>query len=78
MNLKEGIKKYLALKNILGPEVPSISRVRGQYLQKIVLKLDPKEINLDTLKQAIRFEIAALHHEKNQSKVRVICDVDPG
>lgn len=78
MNLKEGIKKYLALKNILGPEVPSISRVRGQYLQKIVLKLDPKEINLDTLKQALRFEIAALHQEKNHSKVRVICDVDPG
>jgi primosomal protein N' (replication factor Y) len=73
---KEYIQLFTA-KSVLGPEFPVISKVRNQYIQKIVLKLDRLTLNLEKSKEIVRVKITELKSNKEFSACTVLIDVDP-
>lgn len=61
---------------VLGPEAPSVARVKNQYIMEALIKLDDK-INLLKAKEFIHETTLALRQHKTFKSVRVILDVDP-
>jgi len=74
----ELVKKLRSLfgKRVLGPEYPSVSRIRNQYLKNILIKFE-KGIALPKAKDEIRNSIAKLNALPEYKAVRVVIDVDP-
>jgi primosomal protein N' (replication factor Y) len=62
---------------LIGPAIPGISRIRGQYIQTITIKMekDPKVVH--NIKQLILDERNKLKLLPNSKSVRVNIDVDP-
>ena len=62
---------------LIGPAIPGISRIRGQYIQTITIKMekDPKVVH--NIKQLIIDERNKLKLLPNSKSVRVNIDVDP-
>jgi primosomal protein N' (replication factor Y) len=75
--LAKEYKQLFGLKSVLGPEFPAVSKVRNQYIQKILLKLDRNSLNLEKSKEIIRIKIAELKSKKDYSSCSVLIDVDP-
>lgn len=63
-------------KKVLGPENPLVARVRGYYLQHILLKLERRE-NINKTKTRIRQIVDKFSSVDKNRKIRVILDVDP-
>jgi primosomal protein N' (replication factor Y) len=63
---------------VQGPAIPYISRVRGQYLLTILIKLERKPSVLIGTKRLLQATTAALHKQEKCSTIRVNIDVDPG
>lgn len=63
-------------KEVLGPEFPTIARVRNQYHKNILLKLALAD-NLQQAKERIRQLIEQLKEHDDFKGVRVVVDVDP-
>lgn len=73
------LAKYLRAlfgKRVLGPEYPTVSRIRNQYLKNILLKFE-KGIPLPKAKEEIRNAISKLNAQPDFKSVRVVVDVDP-
>lgn len=62
---------------VLGPEAPSVARVRNQYLMQIMIKLERQNLNIDNVKKHIMMEVENFKSQKEFRKVRVNIDVDP-
>ncbi len=75
--LAKEYKQLFTAKSVLGPEFPAVSKVRNQYIQKIILKLDRMSINLEKSKEIIRIKIAELKSNKEYGACTVLIDVDP-
>ncbi len=74
--LTKVLKKSLGTR-VLGPAVPGVSRVRNQYILKLLIKL---ERNANTIKMAKQLITEATHFMQSQkgfSTVRVNVNVDP-
>ena len=63
-------------KRVLGPEYPSVSRIRNQYLKNILIKFE-KGIALPKAKDEVRNAIVKLNALPEYKAVRVVIDVDP-
>jgi primosomal protein N' (replication factor Y) len=63
-------------KRVLGPEYPTVSRIRNQYLKNILIKFE-KGIPLPKAKEEIRNAIMKLNAHPDYKPVRVVIDVDP-
>lgn len=63
-------------KRVLGPEYPTVSRIRNQYLKNVLLKFE-KGIPLPKAKDEIRNAIVKLNANPDFKQVRVLIDVDP-
>ena len=63
-------------KRVLGPEYPTVSRIRNQYLKNILIKFE-KGIPLPKAKDEIRNAIMKLNAHPEYKAVRVVIDVDP-
>jgi primosomal protein N' (replication factor Y) len=63
-------------KRVLGPEYPTVSRIRNQYLKNILLKFE-KGIPLPKAKDEIQNAIIKLNAKPDYKQVRVLIDVDP-
>ncbi len=63
-------------KRVLGPEYPTVSRIRNQYLKNILIKFE-KGIPLPKAKEEIRNAIVKLNAHPDYKPVRVVIDVDP-
>ena len=63
-------------KRVLGPEYPTVSRIRNQYLKNILIKFE-KGIPLPKAKEEIRNAIMKLNAHPDYKAVRVVIDVDP-
>jgi primosomal protein N' (replication factor Y) len=61
---------------IVGPAEPVISRIRGQHLVELLLKLPRDTKTIARCKKDILEQIAILHNEKSFRSVTVIPDVD--
>lgn len=60
----------------IGPEYPSIERIRNQYNLNIMLKF-PRDLSAVKIKSKLISLIEDLHAEQRYRPVRVIVDVDP-
>ena len=71
------LKSLFSQKSVLGPEFPVVSKVRNQFIQKILLKLDRSTQHLEKSKEMLRIKIAELKSNKEFSACTVLVDVDP-
>lgn len=61
---------------LLGPQQPHVSKIRGMYLQSILIKL-PVGKSLSVVKGQIRTKIDQVKSDKEFRRTRIIADVDP-
>lgn len=77
IELCKEIKKFIDSSAVLGPEFPAIGKVRNNYINRIILKLDRKGKQLLHQKNLLRNTIIELKSKKNFKSVNVVVDVDP-
>lgn len=70
------IKKALG-DRLLGPQPPSISRIRNMYLRQFMIKLNPEKDNISKIKLFIHDAIEEFHKHTDFKTVLVDIDVDP-
>ncbi len=70
-------REHLGEDRVLGPEAPLVERIRNQFHQDILLKLEREKIDFRAVKQMLRDEIAHLRTDKQYKFVRFVIDVDP-
>ena len=63
-------------KRVLGPQAPLVSRVKNQFLQQIVLKIE-KKASFNRARMLIKEVITETENEEVFKKVRINIDVDP-
>ena len=63
-------------KRVLGPDKPSVARVKQLHLRKIVLKLEVG-INLPKVRQVLREVRSQVLSSKSHAAVQILFDVDP-
>ncbi|MEJ5304272.1 MAG: primosomal protein N' [Bacteroidales bacterium] len=61
---------------VLGPEAPPVSRIRGQYIRQIMLKLD-KSGNMAQIKTFIKETLKGVMKNKAYARVQTTLFVDP-
>jgi primosomal protein N' (replication factor Y) len=61
---------------VLGPDKPSVARVKSQHIRKIVLKIENK-LSLTQVRQCLRQAQAATLQDKRYAAVVIYYDVDP-
>jgi len=62
---------------ILGPQEPGINRIRNQYLMRIMIKVERKNIDLQKFKAVIQQQSETIRLDKVMKSSRIIFDVDP-
>jgi primosomal protein N' (replication factor Y) (superfamily II helicase) len=62
---------------ILGPEYPSVARVREEYLKNIMVKIE-RETSSAKVKEVITRLLVDFKAHADFKKLRVVVDVDPG
>ncbi len=77
IELCKEIKKFIDGSAVLGPEFPVIGKVRNQYINRIILKLDRKGKQLLHQKNLLRNAVIELKSKKNFKSVNIVIDVDP-
>lgn len=70
------IKEYLG-DRVLGPEPPLVSRVRKNYLQVILLKIERTDISIKKVKEKLQQTLLSFYADKKNKGARVYIDVDP-
>lgn len=75
--LTERLQKVLGPQRVLGPEEPLIARLRNQYLQQIMLKLEKNSQKIQGYKKLLIEECNMLPKTKAFSKTSTVIDVDP-
>ncbi|MES2731107.1 MAG: primosomal protein N' [Bacteroidota bacterium] len=73
--LFEKLMVRLGQNRLLGPEAPLVERIRNQYLEEIMIKLE-RTINLKAVKQYIQAQVSDLLAEKTLKGTSVVVDVD--
>ncbi len=75
----EHFAKYLKpefKENMLGPEAPTIARIRNWYIEQILIKLPANQTNT-AAKRLIQEAINHFKSQKEFSGIRIVIDVDP-
>jgi len=62
---------------VLGPSVPSIARIRNQYIHMIHIKMEREGKIISQIKNAIKEFQTGIVKKKSMSTVRISVDVDP-
>ena len=62
---------------VIGPSTPGISRLRGLYIQTILVKMEKNTKAIKSIKQVIREIYTKLRQSSMPKNIRVIFDVDP-
>jgi primosomal protein N' (replication factor Y) len=61
---------------MLGPEAPLVSRIRSEYIQEIIIKLN-RNNNIPQIKNEIMDELASFSFIPKYRRIKIIVDVDP-
>lgn len=69
--LRQGLKE-----RVLGPDKPTIARIKNLYIRKIVIKLE-NGINFQAVRQYLRTIQQQLLQDKRYASLQVYYDVDP-
>lgn len=70
------MKNFLDEKHLLGPEEPSIGRIRNQFIRKALIKI-PENQSAKNIKQLIQKSLDSIHTVQAFRSVRIDVDVDP-
>jgi len=62
---------------VIGPSIPGIARLRGLYIQNILIKMEKKSQVIKTIKTLIKDQISDLRQAGLSKNVRFILDIDP-
>ncbi len=62
---------------IYGPTIPGISRLRGYYIQNIMIKMEKKREQVAIIKQFVRQLRSTILDSDGYKSLRIILDVDP-
>ena len=73
--LADLLANKLTKERVLGPEVPSVSRVKNQYINQIIVKFEA-EMSSVKLKEYINDKIIVLKNKNRFKYVNIYCDVD--
>lgn len=73
--LAQALKQSLGADAVLGPETPSISRIRNLYRRNILIKISGKQ-HLKATKSALRRVITSFNAVGAYRSVRLVVDVD--
>lgn len=74
-NLAQSLRSQLDSR-ILGPEYPNVSRVRGYYIKRIIVRVEQFD-NLSYIKQLIITSVDNLLLDKRFASIRYAFDADP-
>lgn len=70
------IKKHLG-ERVLGPAIPSIARLRGQYINTITVKMEKEHQLVSKIKKLLLYTSDTIRNIKTYKYVRINIDVDP-
>ncbi len=62
---------------VIGPSVPGISRIRGFYIQNILIKMEKNTESISTIKKLVRELKSEILSMNGRKSVRILLDVDP-
>jgi primosomal protein N' (replication factor Y) len=68
--------KRIVGNKMLGPEAPLVSRIRSEYIQEIIIKLN-RNNNIPQIKNEIMDELASFSFIPKYRRIKIIVDVDP-
>lgn len=74
--LCEKLRKHLG-QRVIGPSTPGIARLRGLYIQNILIKMEKNTAAIKSIKSLIRQIKSELNNSDGVKKTRIIVDVDP-
>jgi len=72
-----GVLRQHLVHRVLGPSEPAVSRIRGYFIQEIMLKIEKSASLLDGAKRLILQTVEQLQTQPNGAKARIYADVDP-
>jgi len=75
--LAQKLKVALGAGRVLGPEAAMIEKIRNQYLQNIMIKLERDKINLKAVKELIKEQMQGLTSNKKYKLLQIVPNVDP-
>src|SRR5690606_39072373 len=70
------MKIHLDEKHLLGPEEPSIARIKNQFIRKVLIKI-PSNKSAKSIKALIQKNLDTLNTVSAFRSVRIDVDVDP-
>lgn len=73
--LAEALREKL-VERVLGPEYPSVARIKNQYYKTILIKLE-RDLSAAKVKAMVNDKLIDFKKDKELGKVRVVVDVDP-
>ena len=62
---------------VVGPSVPGIARLRGLYIQTVLVKMEKKSASIKSIKKVLREVYSELRQGSMPKNTRFIFDVDP-
>ncbi len=62
---------------VIGPSVPGIARLRGLYIQNILIKMEKKSQVIRSIKSLVKEQISEMKQLASSKSVRFILDIDP-
>ena len=71
------LRSKLGNERVLGPSIPSVSRIRNYYHFEIMIKLEREGINLKQAKEIIDEQINIVKFNKDFTGLRIAVNVDP-
>jgi primosomal protein N' (replication factor Y) len=71
------IKKNLPSGMVLGPEEPLISKIRNEYLQHLIIKVERNKINLSVLKEFLANTAITVKSTQEFRSGKIVFNVDP-
>ncbi len=62
---------------VIGPSTPGISRIRGFYIQDIIIKLEKKKAIINQVKVMIKSIKSEIYQIEGLKSVRIVANIDP-
>ena len=71
------LQSRIGQKRVLGPAIPSIARIRGMYMQTIIVKMEKDSSFASRIKKAVMEERYYILKVPSMKSVKMVIDVDP-
>lgn len=71
------LQSRIGQKRVLGPAIPSIARIRGMYMQTIIVKMEKDSSFASRIKKAVMEERDYILKVPSMKSVKMVIDVDP-